>query len=203
MTCAPLPATGLGANVELLLVLALVLLMAGASLLLLARRARRGGPAVVVLALLLGTGTITATLGLPEPAQAAGSGCSTSASSDDRLSVVQTSTMVGLAPGVAPAPIIGRLVNHSDESTRVSAVDVTITGVTPSPSAPTGACGPSDYRLIASRMPVGRTLQPGGTTPFAGAAIAFSNKSSNQDACKRATIHLLYTANPGQAAKTG
>lgn len=47
--------------------------------------------------------------------------------------MVQTSTMVGLAPGVAPAPITGRLVNHSDESTRVSANDVTITGRHPQP----------------------------------------------------------------------
>lgn len=201
MICGPLPATGLGASVGLLLVLALALLMAGAALLLLARGARRGGPAVVALALLLGAGTMAVTLGLPEPAQATEPGCSTSASSDDRLSVVQTSTMVGLAPGVAPAPITGRLVNHSDESTHVFAVDVTITAVTP--SGPVGACGPSDYRLSGTRMRVGRTLGPGGTTPFTGATIGFRNKTSNQDACKGATIHLLYTANPRQAAKTG
>jgi len=37
---------------------------------------------------------------------------------------------------------------------------------------------------------------PGGSTAFAGASIGFNDKSTNQDACKGATIQLLYTANP-------
>ena len=45
-------------------------------------------------------------------------------------------------------------------------------------------------------MPVGRTLDPGGSTPFSGAFIGFSDKSTNQDACQGAAIKLLYTANP-------
>ena len=39
---------------------------------------------------------------------------------------------------------------------------------------------------------------PGGSTAFAGASIGFNDKSTNQDACKGATIPLLYTANPDQ-----
>ena len=54
----------------------------------------------------------------------------------------------------------------------------------------------SDYRLVATQMPLGRTLSPGGTTPFAGASIGFSNKTTNQDACQGATVHLHYTTNP-------
>ena len=45
-------------------------------------------------------------------------------------------------------------------------------------------------------MPVGRTLDPGGSTLFAGASIGFYDKSTNQDACWGATILLRYTANP-------
>lgn len=69
MTCAPLPATGLGANIELLVVLALPFLMAGATKLLLAGRPQRGGPAVVVLALVLGVGTMVASLAWAYPNQ--------------------------------------------------------------------------------------------------------------------------------------
>lgn len=36
----------------------------------------------------------------------------------------------------------------------------------------------------------------GAATPFRGASIGFSDKSTNQDACKGAAIKLLYTANP-------
>ena len=45
-------------------------------------------------------------------------------------------------------------------------------------------------------MRVGKTLSGGGSTAFEGASIAFNNKTVNQDACKYATVHLLYTANP-------
>ena len=46
------------------------------------------------------------------------------------------------------------------------------------------------------RMLVERTLGPDGSSPFAGASTGFNNKATNQDACQRAVIHLLYTANP-------
>jgi hypothetical protein len=45
-------------------------------------------------------------------------------------------------------------------------------------------------------MPVGRMLDPGGSTDFAGASIGFADNTTNQDACQRSVIHLLYTANP-------
>jgi len=104
-------------------------------------------------------------------------------------------TVAGLAPGVAPAPITGRLVNHGVGTTHITAVDVEIAFIAPMPNSSAGACGANDYKLIAPRMPVGRNLGPGGSTGFAGASIGFDNKKTNQDACKGAAIHLLYTAN--------
>jgi Flp pilus assembly protein TadG len=202
VTCDPLPATGLGANIGPLLVVAIVCLIAGTTLVLLARRTR-GGPAVLAVLLLLGTVTTLTTLGIQTPAQAATPGCSSSPSSSGsssssvgRLIITQTSTMVGLAPGVAPAPITGSVENDSAESTHITAVEVEINSVTPGPGSAAGSCGPSDYHLIAARMRVERTLEPGASTPFAGASIGFSNKTTNQDACKGAAIQLLYTANP-------
>jgi LPXTG-motif cell wall-anchored protein len=197
MTCTTLPATGLSANLPLMLVGGLALLLVGGALLVASRRSRRGAMSLVVIALLFATGVgAVAVMGVPAAAQAAGSGCSTSTGSDDRLSAIQTSTMTGLAPGADPAPITGRLVNHSNDSTHVSAVEVAITTVTPAPGAPTGGCGPRDYLILKPQMRVERTLGPGAAAPFTGAAIGFANKNLNQDACQGATIHLRYTANP-------
>jgi hypothetical protein len=196
VTCDRLPDTGLGANVGLLLLIAVACVVTGVTTMHLGRREGSGTSAILLLALLLTSVTAGLTLGT-DPAQAAASGCSVDSTSDDRLSVIQTSTMVGLAPGIAPAPITGRLVNISDESTHVTLVEVEITSITPRPGTSPGVCAASDYQLIAHRMPVGRSLQPGATTPFAGASVGFSNKTSNQDACQGATVHLRYTANPG------
>jgi hypothetical protein len=199
--CDLLPETGLGAAVGLLLLLAIACLVAGTTLVLLARRSR-GGPAILVLLLLLCAVTTMSTLGTATPAQAATPGCSSSSSSTslsssvDRLILTQTSTTVGLAPGVAPAPITGRLVNHSAENTHITAVDVEIASITPRSNPAANACRVDDYQVIAPRMRVRRTLGPGGSTPFAGASIEFNNKLTNQDGCKGATINLHYTANP-------
>jgi hypothetical protein len=112
------------------------------------------------------------------------------------LTITQTSVMQGLAPGVAPVPITGIVANISDDSTVITAIAVEITGVITAPGAAPGVCDASDYVLLNSLMPVGRTLGPGGWTEFAGASIGFNNKSTNQDTCQGATIELLYTANP-------
>jgi hypothetical protein len=114
-----------------------------------------------------------------------------------RVTFTQTSAVAGLAPGVAPANISGRLVNDSVESARITAVGVEIASVSTRSNASAGTCGVSDYQVLAATMPVGRTLGPGASTAFAGASIGFNNKQdTNQDACKGATIHLRYTANP-------
>jgi hypothetical protein len=69
--------------------------------------------------------------------------------------------------------------------------------VTTGSDSPHAACRVSDYRVTGSRMPVGRTLEPGGAATFTGASIGFSTTTHNQDACQGASIRVLYTANPG------
>jgi len=114
------------------------------------------------------------------------------------ISVIQTSTLEGLAPGVAPVAITGLIINNGPDSTVIAAVDVEITAVTRAFDAAPGSCGPSDYVLLNPRMMVGRTLAAsGGSTNFAGASIGFNDTTANQDACQRATVTLLYTAVPG------
>lgn len=193
MNCDPLPNTGLDANLGLFVIIAIGCLVLGAVLLLASRR-RRGRTGSAASLIVLSIACVTFALPSAPPARAETSDCGTT---QNFLIVRQTSTMAGLAPGRAPVAIIGLVANHSAESTYLTAVDVEITSVTTSPGSPPGACDASDYLLLNTRMFVKRTLRPGGSASFTGAAIGFRNKTTNQDACKHAVIHLLYTANPG------
>lgn len=186
MTCDPLPRTGPD-DLVLLLILALAWVVVGAVLVGLARR-RRGAPVTLATVVLVGVALLLGP-GAAAPAQAVY--CVNS------LTVTQTSTMAGLAPGIAPVPITGRVVNNGPDSTYIDVVTVEITSVTSAQGTPAAGCDASDYLLLEATMAVGKTLRPdGGAAPFSGASIGFANKAINQDACKHATIHLHYTANP-------
>ncbi len=193
----PLAYTGSGVQLGLLLTVGIICLVGGGLLLLLSRR--RGRAVTVALFVLLCGAGMSITTGTPAHADDA-SDCPPAQTSpavgQNSLTVTQTSTMEGLAPGIAPVPITGIVSNIGTDSTDIVAVDVQITGVTAAAGAAPGVCEPSDYFIVNSLMPVGRTLDPGGSTTFAGASIGFNNKSTNQDTCKGATIQLLYTANP-------
>lgn len=190
MNCDPLPRTGPD-DLGLLLIIAVACLVVGAVFVVLARRRRRA-PATLIAALVVGA----AILGAPgTAAPAAAADC---VAADNSLTVTQTSTMAGLAPGIAPVPITGMVVNNGPDSTYLDVVTVEITSVTTEQGTPASACSASDYLLVDTRMVVGRTLGPdGGSAPFSGASIGFADKNMNQDACQRATVHLRYTANPG------
>ena len=191
MNCDPLPHTGLDVNLGLFLMIAIACLVLGTVILLASRRHRRTGAAATLMILSI-VGSVFA---IPSgtPAEAASSDCGTT---ENSLTVMQTSTMDGLAPGLAPVAITGQIVNNSTDSTYITVVEVAITSVTTRPGSRPGTCDASDYLLLNTRMFVKRTLSPGGSAPFTGAAIGFRNKTTNQDACQHADIHLLYTANP-------
>lgn len=57
-------------------------------------------------------------------------------------------------------------------------------------------CPPADSPLSVTQTSVIVGLAPGASITFAGASIGFSNNAVNQDSCKGATVHLLYTVNP-------
>lgn len=115
--------------------------------------------------------------------------------------------MEGLAPGIAPVAITGIVTNNGTDSTNIYDIEVEIVAITTALDSAPGVCDPSDYFLVTeedpldtdpsrARMPVNQFLNPGESIMFDGAHIGFSNKSTNQDSCKGATIQLLYTANP-------
>jgi len=161
--------------------------------LLVASRRRRRGTAVIASLMIVTILGAIITFPPGAPAYAETSDCGTALNS---LTVTQTSTMEGLAPGLAPVPITGLVVNNGPDSTYLAAVEVEITSVTTRPGTDAGTCDAGDYHLLDTRMPVGRTMDPGGSVPFAGASIGFMNKPVNQDACQQAVVHLLYTAKP-------
>jgi hypothetical protein len=206
MSCVPLASTGV--PVEGLVGFGGMLLLAGVGLVMLAR-ARRGrmitGLGVVLMVLMIGSLTNVA-LG-PSAANAVTSACASNPqvsspsntpspgpTTDDGLTIVQTSTMTGLAPGVAPAAITGTITNRAATSTVVTAVTVDIAGVTKAVAASAGTCDASDYILLGANMPVGQTLAPGESANFAGAQIGFNDKTVNQDACRRAVVSLSYVS---------
>ncbi|MFI8527282.1 hypothetical protein ACIGB8_22695 [Promicromonospora sukumoe] len=189
MNCDPLPRTGLD-GLGLLLTIALACLVIGAALVVIARRRRRG---LDTLAAVLLVGAVV----LFGPGSARPAAAADCVAADNSLTVIQTSTMQGLAPGIAPVPITGRIVNNGPDATYIDVVTVEITSVTTALGTPPAACDASDYLLLNTTMPVDRMLGPdGGSAPFSGASIGFANKTINQDACQHATVHLRYAANP-------
>jgi LPXTG-motif cell wall-anchored protein len=111
------------------------------------------------------------------------------------LTITQTSVVTDLGPGRPAAALTGAITNNGPDSTHITAINVEITSVTLALDASPGTCSSSDYELFDARMPVGHTLAAdGGSTVFSGASLGFADKTTQQDACQRATVHLLYTA---------
>lgn len=110
------------------------------------------------------------------------------------LVITQTSTIEGLAPSAAPVAIAGTVTNTSRDSTYITHVTVRISSITRAEESGAGSCSAADYVVSNSRMAVERGLPELSSLPFSGASIGFRNSSHNQDACKRATVHLAYVS---------
>lgn len=185
MICDPLADTG-APQLWLIVVIAFACLITGAVLVI--RRYRIGPAASLVLGVLL----VGSAMILPiQPALASTPDCSTP---DNAVDVIQTSTMQGLGPEIAPVPITGEVTNAGAVSMYITTVDVEIMSITVQQDSVTERCDPTDYVLLDRQMPVNHTLGIGQSTTFAGATIGFSNKPTSQDACQNATVHLHYTA---------
>src|SRR6476660_6827631 len=131
MTCEPLPNTGLGASVPAVAAIAAVCLVVGLGLLLQVRRRRGRSTAMLLLVLVVGFGAAMA-LVQSSPVQASPSDCAADPGNNS-LTITQTSTMEGLAPGVAPAEITGLVVNNGADSTFIVAIVVEIVDVITEP----------------------------------------------------------------------
>jgi hypothetical protein len=144
----------------------------------------------VVLFLLLGV--VALALGRqPSSAGAAGPGCVVAAPA---FSVVQVSVITDLAPGVPAVGIEAVGTNTASSSIFVQMVVVRIASVTKAPLAAAGTCDATDYVVGSPDMLVNDDVTPGESVELTGSTIAFNSGTSNQDACKGATVHLSYDA---------
>ena len=127
---------------------------------------------------------------------AGGSGTgSASTGTVNALTVVQTSTISGLAPGLPAQTLGGNFNNPNSGPVYVASVTASIASVTDAGGNAIVGCDTSDYTLANATMTVGAEV-PSGTAKgsWTGATLAFNNKASNQDACKLAVVHLSYSA---------
>jgi hypothetical protein len=120
---------------------------------------------------------------------------SASAATVSPISVVQTSSITNLGPGVAAQTLSGTFNNGNQGPVYVNSVTVSISSVTKAAGAPTGTCDATDFALSNTTMSVGAEIPAGtGSGSWTGATVAFNNKTNiNQDACQGATVNLTYT----------
>lgn len=186
MDCDILALTGLP-PLAAPLILALACLIIGLILVLARRRTR---PARAAAGLLLLLALIFPATTLPQPAQAATTTCLPGPNNE--VTAAQTTSIIGVAPGTTPQPVTGTVTNTGRKARFITAVTVSITSVVKAAGAADGSCDASDYILTNTAMPVEQVLRPAQTTTFHGALLGFSNKSVNQDACKKAIVHLTF-----------
>jgi hypothetical protein len=112
------------------------------------------------------------------------------------VTVNQTSTISGLAPGGAAQTLSGNFNNPNNGPVYVTSVTASISSVTKAVGAPSGTCDATDYTLTGATMAVGAEVASGtGKGAWTGATLAFNDKPAvNQDACKGATVNLSYSA---------
>jgi hypothetical protein len=191
--CTGLAFTGIAYSIVAIVAVAIACLAVGVAVLGLGkRRGRRGVFIALVLVVVLGAFAVGGMAG-SSSADAATSGCGgSSPAPSTALTVVQTSTITGLAPGVPAIPISGMSTNNGHDSIFVRMVIVSIESVAKAPHATAGSCNASNYVVLHPQMSVNRSMPPRGSVYFTGATIGFNNRATNQDACKGAMVQLVY-----------
>ena len=155
-----------------------------------ARERKRKVSAFTAVLVLIGAGTaVSYWTGL-----GAGTDSADTSSAVTNLEVNQTSAVTELQPGGSPQALSGNFDNPNTGPVYVTTVTVSIASVDKAVGAPAGTCDATDYTLANATMTVGTQVPSGmGVGAWGGASIAFNNKpSTNQDACKGATVNLAY-----------
>jgi hypothetical protein len=113
------------------------------------------------------------------------------------ITINQTSTVTGLAPGGPPQALSGNFTNSNSSPVFVTSVNAAIGSVT-GPNITAGTpCDASDYQLSGFPIAIGRAIPSGsGVDSWSGSSIQMINKpAANQDGCKNATVNISYTSN--------
>ncbi|MCW2815431.1 MAG: hypothetical protein JWN84_2886 [Nocardioides sp.] len=120
-----------------------------------------------------------------------GSGSATTGTTTP-VTVVQTTDLDDLAPGVLPQTLSGEFNNPNDASVYVGTVTISSITVTKSGTAVAGDCDADDYTLGGTAV-VNDEIEAGdGVGAWTGLTIEFNNKVTSQDQCKGATVAIAY-----------
>jgi len=124
-----------------------------------------------------------------------GSGTGTADTGDvSNVTVVQTSTVAGMAPGDSAQTLSGTFTNPNAGPVYVGTVTASIASVTKDVGAVAGTCDATDYTLASATITYNAEVLANDTSTWTGPTIKFNNKAStNQDPCKNATVNLAYT----------
>lgn len=105
------------------------------------------------------------------------------------INVNQTSTVTGLAPGLAAQPLSGDFDNPNSGPVYVAAVTAVVSGTD------RAGCGATDYTIAGTATVAAQIASGTSVGSWSGLTIQFNNKVTNQDACKNAVVTISYTAN--------
>jgi hypothetical protein len=123
-----------------------------------------------------------------------GSGDGTASAGDVAgITVNQTSTLDAMYPGDSAQTLSGDFDNGNDGPVYVGTVTASIDSVDTAVGV-TGTCDASDFTLEHAVMTVNAEVPHGSSQgAWSGATIHFNDKTTtNQDACKGATVNLHY-----------
>ena len=111
------------------------------------------------------------------------------------LTVNQTGTITGLAPGGPERELSGNFDNPNTSPVQIASVTATITAVTDIDGDPIVGCSTSDYEILDEVATVGAQVPAGdGVGSWSGPSIRMVNTTTNQDACKSAIVVIAYAA---------
>jgi hypothetical protein len=124
-----------------------------------------------------------------------GSGSATAAGAQTPLTVNQTTTLAAMYPGDSAQTITGNFDNTNSGPIFVHTVTAAISGVTKASGAPAGTCDATDFTLSSATATVDAEIPVGSAKgSWTGPTLHFNDKTTtNQDACKGATVSLSYT----------
>lgn len=114
------------------------------------------------------------------------------------VTIVQTSSITGIAPGSGTHALSGTVTNPNSGPVYVNDITVSIASVTAADGSalPAGACEADDYVIAGSPIDYNTQVAADDTTTWSGATIAFVNEAAeNQDGCKNAKVNLAYSSN--------
>jgi hypothetical protein len=122
---------------------------------------------------------------------ATGSGAGTAqAGTPSSLTVNQTSTITGLYPGGPAQALSGNFDNPNAYSVNVTAVTASVGSVSGNP----GTCATTNFVVAGTSNVPGSIAAGNGTGAWSGLTVQLVETGANQDGCKGATVHLVYSA---------